>query len=410
MKERTRLLWIDASAGASGDMLLGSLLDAGVPLRIVREAAAGLHLPGWRLSTRRVTRATLAARQVRVTVSGSERDDAHVHHGDRPGSGHGRTRRAIRSVLRRADLPRPVVRRAADAFDRLFDAEARAHGLPVDRVHLHEAGAVDALIDVVGVCAAVDHLGPRRIVVSPVSTGTGTVRCAHGTLPVPVPAVLDLLRGVPVTGDPLPGERLTPTGAALLVALADAWGPMPAMRPLAAGTGAGTRDDPERPNVVRVVLGEDLGDHASPTVVTLSCTLDDATPQVVAWALDRVREAGALDAFVTQVLMKKGRPGHQLTVLARPEDRERLSEILLEETGTLGLRWSVESRIELEREWVKVPTRWGRIRVKVGSWRGVRTNVWPEFEDCAAAARRHGVPIEKVQREALQALSRRGSA
>jgi uncharacterized protein (DUF111 family) len=159
-----------------------------------------------------------------------------------------------------------------------------------------------------------------------------------------------------------------------------------------------------------VVLGEESGPASAPTVVVLSCTLDDATPQVVSWAMDRVREAGALDAFATPVVMKKGRPGHDLTVIARPEDRERLGEILLEETGTLGLRWRVESRVELDREWVAVRTRWGRIRVKVGSRRGVETRAWPEFEDCAGAARRHGVPVETVQREALRAYERRGSA
>lgn len=404
-----RILWIDAGAGAAGDMILGALVDLGVPLRVVREAATSLRLEGWTLSSRRVTRATLAARQLRVRVAGAARDDAHLHHGDPP-HGHGRTRRAILAILNRSGLAKPVRARAVRAFERLFEAEAKVHGTTADRVHLHEAGAVDALVDVVGVSAAVEHLAPDRIVVSPVTPGSGTVRAAHGVLPVPVPAVVEMLRGVPVTGDTLRGERLTPTGAALLVTLADVWGPIPAMRPHASGIGAGSLDDPDRPNVVRAVLGDEEGDGAAARVVVLSATVDDATPQSLAFAVERLLEAGALDATVTPLVMKKGRPGHRVEALARPEDLDAIAEVLLRETGSLGLRYRIESRIELERKHEMVRTRFGPIRVKIGSRDGVEIRSWPEYEDCARAARRHGVPLEAVQREALRAGRRRGGA
>ncbi len=406
---RARILWIDASAGAAGDMILGALVDLGVPLRVVRDAAASLRLEGWTLSSRRVTRATLAARQLRVRVEGAGRDDAHVHHGDPP-HGHGRTRRAIFAILSRSGLAKPVRTRAARVFDRLFNAEAKVHGTTLDHVHLHEAGAVDALVDVVGVAAAVEHLAPARIVVSPVSPGSGTVRAAHGVLPVPVPAVVEMLRGVPLTGDTLRGERLTPTGAALLVTLADSWGPIPAMRPHASGIGAGSLDDPDRPNVVRAVVGEEAGDGAVPRIAVLSTTIDDVTPQALAFAVERLLEAGALDATVTPLVMKKGRPGHRVEALARPEDLDAVARVLLRETGSLGLRYRIESRIELERTHETVRTRFGSIRVKIGRRDGVEIRSWPEYEDCARAARRHGVPLETAQREALRARRRRGGA
>jgi uncharacterized protein (TIGR00299 family) protein len=406
MKREPRVLWIDATAGASGDMILGALVDAGVPLRVVRETVERLGVEGWKLSSRRVRRATLSARFVRVSIGGPARDDAHVHHGEKVGKAHGRTKRSLFAILRRAKLPGPVYRHAAETFERLFHAEAKAHGLPVERVHLHEAGAVDALVDVVGVAAAVRHLAPRRIVVSPVATGSGTVRCAHGIFPVPVPAVVELLHGVPVTGEALDGERLTPTGAALLATLADSWGPLPAMRPLASGTGAGARDPSDRPNVVRAVLGEERdpaeGGRAHPTVVTIECAVDDATPQAVAWALERVREAGALEAYALPATMKKGRPGHHLTVLVRPGGEEGIASLLLRETTSLGVRFRTESRVELARRVESVRTRWGPVRVKIGSLDERDVNAWPEYEDCAAVARAHGVPLADVQREALR--------
>lgn len=406
-----RILWIDATAGAAGDMLLGALVDLGVPLSVVREAATALPISGWTLSSRKVSRGGLAARRVHVRVAGKRRDDAHLHAKGGASKGHGRDLAGIRRVLERGRLDPRARERALDVFSRLFEAEGKVHGLPPSSVHLHEAGAVDALVDVVGVTTAVEHLGVDRIVVSPVTTGRGTVRSAHGLLPVPPPAVLELLRGVPVSGVDVEGERLTPTGAALLVSLADEWGPLPGMVPEGSGTGAGSLDDPLRPNVVRVVLGRgaapDVGTEiGAPEVEVLTATLDDAPPQVVAYAVERLLAEGALDAYAAAVVMKKGRLGHEVTVLARPEDGDRLARILLSETTTLGLRRRRESRVELERRVERVTTPWGKVAIKIGTLDGTEIQAWPEYEDCAKIARARGVPLKEIQRKALSLRER----
>lgn len=404
-----RILWIDATAGAAGDMLLGALVDLGVPLSVVREAASALPISGFTLSSRRVSRGGIAAKRVHVRVAGKRRDDEHLHPEREASKGHGRNLAGIRRVLERGRLDPRVRKRALDVFSRLFEAEGKVHGLSPSRVHLHEAGAVDALVDVVGVAAAVEALGVDRIVVSPVTTGRGTVRSAHGILPVPAPAVLELLRGVPVSGVDAEGERLTPTGAALLVCLADGWGPHPRMVQEGAGTGAGSLDDPLRPNVVRVVLGrapaEDAG-TGSPEIEVLTAAIDDAPPQVVAFAVERLLAEGALDAYAAPVVMKKGRLGQEVTVLARPEDGDRLARILLSETTTLGLRRRRESRVELDRRVERVATRWGKVSVKIGILDGTEIQAWPEYEECAKIARARGIPLREIQREVLSARER----
>lgn len=415
-RSRERVLWIDALAGASGDMLLGALVHAGVPVEVLRDAVSALPLEGWTLDARRVTRGGIAATHVTVTVSGGDADHHVLRPADGPGpfhdAHHGRSRREIHAILGAGSLADAVRERATRAFDRLFEAEAQAHGLDVDAVHLHEAGATDAIVDVVGTCAGITHLGPDRIVVSPVTTGWGTVECAHGTYPVPGPATAYLLRGVPLSGIEAKGERLTPTGAALLTTLASAWGALPAMVPTAIGYGAGTRDFPDRPNCLRVVVGEaDAGSRALPgegEVLVVECTIDDATPQALAYALDRALAAGALDAFTTPALMKKGRAGHRLTLIARPERFEAVTESILRETTTIGVRFRREGRVELERRVVTVGTRFGAIRVKAAGRDGAVWHAWPEYEDCADAARRSGASLLDVQHAALAAFHEAG--
>ena len=416
MSARERILWIDTAAGASGDMILAALVYAGAPIGAVRKAVAALKLPGVRIASSRVMRCGVAAARVEVRVAGSHEDDHHVlgpksHRPDH--AHHGRTLRAIRGVIAGGRLPSPVRDRALVVFRRLFEAEARAHGAKPEAIHLHEAGAADAIADVVGCCAALHALAPDRIVVSPVTTGSGTVRCAHGVYPVPGPATSVLLAGCPLSGIEADGERLTPTGAAILTSIAHAWGGLPAMTLEAIGVGAGARDPAERPNVVRALLGAGPAEvrpagadgNARPEIVVLELAVDDATPQLIAHAGERLREAGALDVHVTPVLMKKGRPGHLVTVLARPDAVEALSRIALTETTTLGLRIRREERIELAREERTVPTPYGPIRVKSGWLDGKRVHAWPEHEDCAAAARKHRVPLLAVQQAALGAAS-----
>ncbi len=390
---------MDASAGASGDMTLGALVDAGVPLEVLRRAVEGLGIRGVRLVSRRVMRGALTARKVSVRV---------------PERGPARTWAQVRSVLERGRLESAVRRRSLEIFRRLFEAEAEAHGRPVRAVHLHEAGALDAIADVVGAAAGFEHLGPARIVVSPLTTGYGTVPTEHGILPVPGPATTRLLVGAPLSGEEAPGERLTPTGAAILTTLADGFGAPPAMRLVRAGYGAGDRDFPDRPNVLRILVGEPIEDErlgGGGEVLAIEFTVDDATPQLLAYATERLFEAGALEVYTAPVHMKKGRAGHQVTVLCRPEDGKSLARVALRETSTLGLRYRIEGRVELDRSVRRVRTPYGPIPVKVGRLDGRELHAWPEYEDCAAAARRGRVSLQEVQLAALasyRAASRRG--
>lgn len=415
MSGPARILHIDATAGASGDMCLGALVAVGVPLAAIRRAVARLPISGYRLTARHVLRGAVAATKVDVRL-GKERDryapgrGRRIHHseGDHQGA-HGTTWSDIRRIVGGGRLSPDVEKRALAVFRRLFEAEGAAHGKPAGRVHLHEVGAVDAIVDIVGTCAGIARLAPDRIVVSPMTTGSGTVTCSHGIYPVPGPATAWLVCGAPLSGIEADGERLTPTGAALLTTLADDWGGLPAMRPTAVGYGAGDRDFPERPNLLRMTLGEAsraVARDGEGQALVLEFTVDDATPQLLAFAGERLFEAGALDVYTTPVHMKKGRSGHLVTVLARPGDLNALASVALAETTTLGLRYRVEGRVELERVFSRVRTAHGAVRVKSGMRDGVELHAWPEYEDCAAAARRSGVTLHEVQMAALEAHRR----
>ena len=388
----SRILYIDATQGASGDMLLGALVDLGVPLDRLRRALDTLPL-AFRLEARRIVRAGLAATKLDVLV-------------DEPGPERGW--HEIRETLEGAALDPRVRERALAVFRRLIEAEAEVHGTTPDEVHLHEAGGADALIDVVGAVVALAELEVERIVVSPMTTGFGELRCAHGVYSVPAPATALLVRGAPVRGGNVEAERLTPTGAALLTTLADAWGPLPPMRPTAVGLGAGSRDLGDVPNMLRVISG--LADAPAPgerEVAVLECTLDDQTPQAVAHAASRLLGAGALEAFTGPVTMKKGRAGHHLTVLAKPEDASRLARDVLRHTSSFGVRMRVERRFELEREVVRVDTEYGPVPVKLGWFAGELLQAWPEYDDCAALAEARGVPLKEIQQAALRSFEGR---
>jgi uncharacterized protein (TIGR00299 family) protein len=390
------ILHVDAGGGASGDMILGALLDLGVPLRVLREALTGLPVGGFTLSSRRVERAGLILRKATVRVR-------------RSAPRHRRTWAGIRKLVEAGGLA-PEVRDAALAiFRRLFEAEAEVHGRPLDRVHLHEAGGIDAIVDVVGACVGLHRLAPARVVVSTLTTGFGTVRCDHGVYPVPAPATALLVRGTPVRAGAIEAERLTPTGAAILTTVADGWGPLPAMIPRAVGYGAGDRDLGADPNALRMTLGEPLGgvlptgsSGADAEVRVVEFDVDDATPQSLAHVAERLLADGALDVTTTPTVMKKGRAGHRLTVLVRPDRLGAVAERILRETPTLGLRYRDERRIELGRETVRVRTAYGAVTVKVGRL-GDEPKAWPEYEDCAALAARKGVTLRAVQEAALAA-------
>ena len=376
-----------AAAGVAGDMLLGALVDAGADAAVVAETLAGLGLDGWALTFERVQRGGIAATWANVVTD----DHGHLH---RPVG-------AIRELLDGADLPAPVRRDAHRVFTALADAEGAVHGIAPDDVELHEVGALDAIVDVVGVVTALHALGVERVVASPIAMGHGVVAASHGVLPNPPPAVVHLLAGrdVPVVGVETGMELATPTGVALLVTLAERFGALPAMDVRAVGYGAGTADPPGRPNVVQVVLGTRTPSDRMPApgraAVTVEVNVDDVTGEVLAHTIATLLAAGAHDAWATPIVMKKGRPAHTVTALVDPVDVARLGAVLLDETGRLGVRATTVERWPQQREEVTVLVGGQPVRVKVGHGRAK-----PEHDDAAAAAAALGRPLRDVLREA----------
>ena len=325
---------------------------------------------------------------------------------------HGRSLTAIRTLIRAAALAEPVKQTAIRAFELLGETEARIHNVPVDEIHFHEVGAVDAIVDIVAASAGIHHLNVGAWHCSPINVGSGTVVCAHGTFPVPAPATADLLRGFPTYSAHVQQELVTPTGAALLRVLDPVFGPQPAMRVERIGYGAGTRSSKGFPNVVRLSVGEaaeaaavrdPAQSGASETVTVLETALDDLSPQVLAHVAEAALALGALDVMLTPVIMKKGRPGTLLTVLCKSSDRTPLERLILSETSTLGLRIRQDRRSCLDRRHATVSTPYGAIRIKIGSLAGETLNAAPEFEDCRAAAARHHIAVKQVQQAAIAA-------
>ena len=440
-------------------MFLGALIDAGVPAQVLHEAVAALGL-GARLEIETVERSGISCTKVNVFEGERLADDApaqgalpeqrgqarqdyaqhpktqHLHkvgqahshgHEHEHGEGHahehthahehehthehehahGRSLGVIRSLIGGAALEPAVKRTALTAFELLGQAEAKIHNVPVEKIHFHEVGAVDAIVDIVAASAGLHHLQVGAWFCSPLNVGGGMVECAHGTFPVPAPATAELLRGAPTYSAHVQKELVTPTGAALVRALAPTFGPQPAMIVEKVGYGAGTRNPKSFPNVLRLTVGEAAEDGAAgearETVTVIKCALDDLSPQVIADVAERALEEGALDVMLTPVMMKKGRPGTLLTVLCAAERRQALERLLLRETSTLGLRVREERRVVLERAHVNVTTSFGDVRVKVGSRGSEEWNVAPEFEDCRARARAHDVPVKQVQQAAIAA-------
>jgi len=421
--------------GAAGDMLLGACVDAGLKVSDLEKELQGLGLPGWSLRARKVRKGSIGATKVDVVIRGRTEFEAmeaergaeahgHVH---APGSGevgaghhaHARPRRAaarsrshdhgmsldrILRLIARAKLPPPVRERAAAAFLTLGRAEARVHRRKLSDVHFHEVGAVDSIVDLTGGVLALHRLGVERVVATPFPISHGRIRCAHGTLPVPGPATLEILKGAPTEPLDVEGETLTPTGAALIRTLADSHGPMPAMTVRATGYGAGDRDFPGRPNVLRLVLG-DAGGGDQDEVWQLETNLDHVAPELVGYAMDRCFAAGALDAWIVPAHMKKNRPGAVLSALVAPSDLAAVERVMFRETRTLGIRRWRTLRRKLPRSIETVVTPYGRIRLKVHDGRTAR----PEFEDCRRAAESKDVPLATVYESALAARTPRRS-
>jgi len=386
------IAYFDPFSGASGDMVLGALLDSGLSLRRLRQELARLPLEGYSLSARKIERHGIAATKLTVKVKKPQ--------------GHHRHLPDIVRILRRSDLPGADIAQAEAVFGRLAEAEARVHRCELEEVHFHEVGAVDAIVDIVGAVVALRLLGVEKVLSGPLRTGTGSVACAHGVLPVPAPATAELLRGVPSVGTDIQGELTTPTGAALLTTLAAGFGPRPPMAVRAVGYGAGSAERDELPNILRVFVGEALEADETDTVEVIEANLDDVPGEVVGHVVERALAAGALDAYVAPVYMKKNRPGMVVTLIAEAADAPRLEELLLAETTTFGVRRNAAVRRKLRREWATVETPFGQVRVKVGYLGKRLVQAAPEFEDCRRAADRHNQPLRAVYEAALEAFHR----
>ena len=375
----SKILYVDAAAGLSGDMLAGALLDLGWPLEELRGLVEAMGLSGVALADAAAPQGALAARRLSVEVSGHQ---PHRHLSD------------VAEILGR--LPSPVAGPALRVFERLAGAEAAVHGCAVEEVHFHEVGAADALVDVTAFCAGLAWLGGPRLVCSPLPLGRGFVDCAHGRLPLPAPAVLKLLEGAPVETWPEEGETVTPTGAALVSTLAESFGPLPAMRLERCGVGGGSRVNRTVPNVCRLLLGEAAVETARDQVAELVCHLDDMSPEDLPLVIERLMAAGALDAAAAPLYMKKGRPGLMLTVLAPPERAEEMAGLVLEQTTSLGLRLSFSQRRMLAREQITVDTPWGPVKVKrAGTSGGPRLH--PEADEVARISAATGLAPHVVR-------------
>lgn len=387
-----KIAYFDCFSGASGDMILGALLAAGVSETDFRARLGKLGVGGYELDIRAIRKQGFAATKVDVHVA-EQAGHRHLHH--------------ITKILKDSTLSATEKDRAIRIFTRLAEAEASVHGSTVEQVHFHEVGAVDAIVDVVGAVIGLELLGVQRIVCSPIPVGSGAVKCHHGVMPVPAPATAELLRGVPLAACDEPGELTTPTGAALLTTLADAFGPVPDMTIRSIGYGAGSRDGQTRPNLLRLLIGVSGGSAADAErvdeIVVLETNLDDATGQQVSHALDALFAAGALDVFTTAIHMKKNRPGMLLTVLA-PVDRVfACEEVLFTHTPTFGIRRHTCTRTKLERRIETVDTRFGPVPVKVGMWAGRVLTVTPEHDACVHLAAKCGVLLRDIYFAAQQA-------
>jgi uncharacterized protein (TIGR00299 family) protein len=386
-----RLLYFDCFSGAAGDMILGALLDAGARESHVRGHLEKLGLPGWEL-------------EVTTTDRGGFRATRAEFHIDNPD--HTRTYPSVMAIVESASLPPGIRDKALAAFTLLAEAEGRVHGVARDAAHFHEVGADDAILDVVAAFAALADLGVDRVIASPIATGiTGMVGTAHGRIPVPAPAAAELLAaaGAPMFGRGT-DELITPTGAAILAAAAHGFGDLPPLRIERVGYGAGGREL-DHPNLLRAVIGTALGDRLPADAVLVETNLDDLSPELLPHVLDALLEAGAYDAWVTPVVMKKGRPGFVLSVLGSPERHDDLVEIVFGETSTLGLRTTPVHREILDREWVEVEVEGHPVRVKLGRRGGRITTAAPEHDDAAAAARATGMPLKSIYERALLAAA-----
>jgi len=383
----SRIAYFDCFSGVSGDMTLAALVSAGWPVETLQGLPARLKLEDVRIEVSEVRRGPFAARQVSVHAP-AKQPHRHLHH--------------VEAILAAADLPVPVVDTARRVFARLAEAEAHVHGTTVQKVHFHEVGAVDAIVDIAGAALGLADLGVERVYASTLPLGGGTVMSEHGRIPVPAPATAHLLKGVPVRHGPVEAELVTPTGAALLAELVADWDGPPPYRMQATGVGAGSREFPGHANILRLILGEAAAViPVRRAVAVLETALDDETPQRLADLVSRLLDAGALDAMLVPALMKKGRPGQWLVVIAEASDADRLAQLVLQHSPTLGVRVRTESRLELPRRIERVAMAWGEVELKVATLPDGSERAHPEFESVRAIAAKCGKPLREISELAL---------
>ena len=463
-----RIAYLECFSGISGDMFLGALLDAGVPPEVLIRTVEALGVDA-RLEISRVDRSGISATKLDVIAAGEKElpreefwqealstqqsalspaahshdhgeEHAHAHshshvhghehsHGDGESHSHSREHshehshgqqhehgskhthshrglKEIRQIIQAAGISQQAKDRAIRIFEALGAAEAKVHNTDIEKIHFHEVGAIDAIVDIVCASVGADALGVDEWICSPLNVGGGTVVCAHGAFPIPAPATLELLKNTPVYSGEIQKELVTPTGAAIVSVLASRFSQFPAMKTEKIGYGAGTRNFKNSPNVLRLTVGETATQHESPfpveEITVLEANVDDMTPQVFGYVLEQALQNGALDAFGTPVQMKKSRPGMLLTVLCRTEDSQRLTKFILAETTTLGVRMRQESRAALTRRHVSVSTKWGDVRIKLANLNGSISNYAPEYEDCRQIAKEKKVPLKTVMQEAIK--------
>jgi uncharacterized protein (TIGR00299 family) protein len=438
-----RIAYLECFSGISGDMFLGALIDAGVPAEVFTRTVAALGVDA-RLEISRVDRSGISATKLDVIAAGEkelpreefwekestaadhghphshEHDHSHEHqhsheHSHSQGEKHKhendhshshRGLKEIRQIIQAAGISQSAKDRAIKIFEALGAAEAKVHNTDIEKIHFHEVGAIDAIVDIVCASVGAEALGVDEWICSPLNVGGGTVVCAHGAFPIPAPATLELLKNAPVYCGEIQKELVTPTGAAIVSVLASRFSQFPAMKTEQIGYGAGTRSFKNSPNVLRLTVGETAAQHESPfpveEITVLEANVDDMTPQVFGYVMELALSSGALDAFGTSVQMKKSRPGMLLTVLCRTEDSQRLTKFILSETTTLGVRMRQENRAALTRRHVSVSTKWGSVRMKLANLNGSISNYAPEYEDCRQIAKEQKVPLKTVMQEAIK--------
>src|SRR5947209_1163756 len=453
-----RIAYLECFSGISGDMFLGALLDAGVPSELLTKTVESLGVDA-RLEISRVQRSGISATKLDVIAAGEkelpreefwekqaeqqghahgnghehhhehENSQSHEHHHHEDEHSHGhepvhshshedtqghvhehhhRGLKEIREIIGKASISETAKQKAIRIFEALGAAEAKVHNTDIEKIHFHEVGAIDAIVDITCAAVGAEALAVDEIICSPLNVGGGTVKCAHGTFPIPAPATLELLKNAPVYSGEIQKELVTPTGAAIVNVLAGRFANFPKMKPVKTGYGAGTRDFKDHPNMLRLTIGETLEEHRSiipeEAITILEANVDDMTPQVFGYVMERALQEGALDVFGTSVQMKKNRPGMLLTVLCHPEDAARLTKLIFAETTTLGVRMREEKRARLARRHLPVTTKWGEIRMKLANLNGSAsvTNYAPEYEDCRRIAEQERVPLKAVMQEAIR--------